>query len=352
MPGNMAAHKTAKMVMASAERLMEVRHCWRKSSRMAEINVPAWPIPTQKTKFVMSKAQPTLLLRPQTPMPLAMSQVIIPPRFNKAVKAMPKQIHQPLPGLPSSGRAISSVMSWSAGFPFTHRGGCRTSASAPPMVTDLGVNVTVLMRSLRLLRVADLFQISDIRTCSQVFQHLVMTLRPAQLRGLAVGVFQISKHDGFRGASLLASRLDFAIHQLSLALQRNVLGKLDSLHAQAALFHHAPGAHNHIRVQNQAAQRAIHVEIEGVVFGVVVPVEAPHLVRAVVGAVARADAAVVDLLVNAFRTGSSGKHRAHRLARSIGAMLAHHGLVDGHRIFGRAAVVAINTNPMHDADAL
>ena len=33
------------------------------------ISVPAWPIPIQKTKFVMSQAQATGLLLPQTPMP-------------------------------------------------------------------------------------------------------------------------------------------------------------------------------------------------------------------------------------------------------------------------------------------
>ena len=37
---------------------------------MAEISVPAWPIPIQKTKFVMSHAQPTGWLLPQTPMPV------------------------------------------------------------------------------------------------------------------------------------------------------------------------------------------------------------------------------------------------------------------------------------------
>ena len=70
MAGNMPAHMTAKMVIASAERLMEVLHCWRNNSRMAEIRVPACPIPTQNTKFVMSKAQPTLLLSPHIPTPL------------------------------------------------------------------------------------------------------------------------------------------------------------------------------------------------------------------------------------------------------------------------------------------
>jgi len=60
---------TAKMVIASADRLIDVRQRWRKSSRIAEISVPAWPMPTQKTKLVMSKAQPTVRLRPQTPIP-------------------------------------------------------------------------------------------------------------------------------------------------------------------------------------------------------------------------------------------------------------------------------------------
>ncbi len=38
---------------------------------MAEISVPAWPIPIQKTKLVMSNAQPTVLLSPQVPIPVA-----------------------------------------------------------------------------------------------------------------------------------------------------------------------------------------------------------------------------------------------------------------------------------------
>ena len=54
MSGNSPAQHTAKIVMPSAARAIEVRHCWRSRSRMAEMRVPAWPIPTQKTKFVMS----------------------------------------------------------------------------------------------------------------------------------------------------------------------------------------------------------------------------------------------------------------------------------------------------------
>ncbi len=39
--GNTAAHMTAKIVMASAKRLIDMRHFCRKSSRIAEISVPA-----------------------------------------------------------------------------------------------------------------------------------------------------------------------------------------------------------------------------------------------------------------------------------------------------------------------
>ncbi len=70
MPGKIPAQITAKMVMASAKRLMLVRHFWRSRKRMAEISVPAWPMPTQNTKFTMAQPQPTGLFSPQTPTPL------------------------------------------------------------------------------------------------------------------------------------------------------------------------------------------------------------------------------------------------------------------------------------------
>ena len=61
----MPAHITANSVIASAERLIDVRHFCRNRNKIAEISVPAWPIPIQNTKFVMSHAQPTgLLLSP------------------------------------------------------------------------------------------------------------------------------------------------------------------------------------------------------------------------------------------------------------------------------------------------
>ena len=68
--GNSAAFATAKRVIASAKRLIEVRHSCRISSKMAEISVPAWPIPIHQTKLMMAKPQPTGMLIPKMPTPL------------------------------------------------------------------------------------------------------------------------------------------------------------------------------------------------------------------------------------------------------------------------------------------
>ena len=71
MSGNSAAHSTAKIVIASAERFTAVRQRWRNRKSTAEMSVPAWPMPTQNTKFVMSNAQPTVRFRPHVPIPMA-----------------------------------------------------------------------------------------------------------------------------------------------------------------------------------------------------------------------------------------------------------------------------------------
>src|SRR6266496_1417058 len=70
IPGKIAAQITAKSVIASAERLIDVRHFCRSRNRMAEISVPACPIPIQKTKFVIPQAQPTGMLFPHVPTPV------------------------------------------------------------------------------------------------------------------------------------------------------------------------------------------------------------------------------------------------------------------------------------------
>ena len=53
MIGNSPAVITANTVIASAKREIAGRQRARNSSRMAEISVPEWAIPTQNTNVVM-----------------------------------------------------------------------------------------------------------------------------------------------------------------------------------------------------------------------------------------------------------------------------------------------------------
>src|SRR5262249_16895809 len=71
MIGKMAAQATAKSVIASAERLIDVRQSCLNSRRIAEISVPAWPMPIHQTKLMIGNAQPTGMFVPQMPMALA-----------------------------------------------------------------------------------------------------------------------------------------------------------------------------------------------------------------------------------------------------------------------------------------
>src|SRR5262249_33476928 len=84
---------------------------------------------------------------------------------------------------------------------------------------------------------------------------------------------------------------------------------------------------------------------------VIEEVEAPHLERAVVQAVARADAAVVGHVVQAFRAVAGRADRADLLAGRVLALLARHRLRDRLRLLGLAAEVAIDADPVHLARA-
>src|SRR5215467_4820178 len=55
--GNIAPIISANAVMTSAQRVTGRRHCASTRRRIAEISVPAWLMPIQKMKLVMSNAQ-------------------------------------------------------------------------------------------------------------------------------------------------------------------------------------------------------------------------------------------------------------------------------------------------------
>ncbi len=86
---------TAKIVIASAKRLIDMRHFWRKSSRMAEMSVPAWPMPIHQTKLMMSKPQPTGMLMPHSPTPFTRTAVRANRNICTTAKASRKPISQP-----------------------------------------------------------------------------------------------------------------------------------------------------------------------------------------------------------------------------------------------------------------
>ena len=72
----MPAQATAKSVIASAKRLIDVRQSCLSSSRIAEMSVPAWPIPIHQTKLMIAKPQPIGTLTPQMPVPFSSSHVM------------------------------------------------------------------------------------------------------------------------------------------------------------------------------------------------------------------------------------------------------------------------------------
>src|SRR6476661_5458879 len=267
---------------------------------------------------------------------------------------MAKQIHQPFPGRASSGLAMSSVICCKVGLPSTQMGGASTWAVGSAAVAfPLTVTMLVLIGgSLRGLQgITNLFQVPYIWPRSHIVQHAVIAPASLHLGNAAVWIFKIAEYDCLRRAGLLARGLYLAIGQFAFSLQRNILGQLDPLYAHAAFFHHAARTHRDIWVQNHAPERALHVEIELRIFRVVVPIEAAHLVRAIIRTVARANAAVVNLLVEPLRTGAGGQHRTDCLAWRVLAMLAHHRLVNALGIVFCPAVIAVNADPVHDAGA-
>ena len=164
-----------------------------------------------------------------------------------------------------------------------------------------------------------------------------------QLAHLRVRVVEIAEDDGFGGAGLLAGREHLAVADPAI-LQAGVdAGALDPLHAIGALLHDAARAHRHVRVEG-------HLLRVGVVRRVREEVEPADLVRAVVRAVPRADAPVVDHLVEALVAVDGRVDGAHVLAGRIFAVHAHQRLEDDAGVPGIVAgEVAVDAQPVHFA---
>ena len=86
----MPAQATANSVIASANRLIDVRHSCLSSSRIAEISVPAWPMPIHQTKLTIAKPHITGRRMPQIPTPRKSKYVTATNRTFVIKKPRPK----------------------------------------------------------------------------------------------------------------------------------------------------------------------------------------------------------------------------------------------------------------------
>ena len=82
--------------MASANRLMELRQPCLNNSRIAEISVPAWPIPIHQTKLMMANPQATGCVIAQMPTPFRNSQVTATSSIVAPPPATVKSANQPI----------------------------------------------------------------------------------------------------------------------------------------------------------------------------------------------------------------------------------------------------------------
>src|SRR5262245_38795869 len=76
-------------------------------------------------------------------------------------------------------------------------------------------------------------------------------------------------------------------------------------------------------------------------------VEEPHIVRARIRAIPRADAAVVDLCIQPLVRMVAGVGRTHRLARGGVTLLTQHGPELQPRVRKLALPIAFHANPVH-----
>ena len=123
------------------------------------------------------------------------------------------------------------------------------------------------------------------------------------------------------------------------------LGRADPLDAVGALLHHPAAAHRDVRIASELVALGLEVGIEK-------EVEPADLVRAIVGAVPGADAAVVDHGVDAFRRVHGRPHGTDLLARGVFTMLAGHRLEVGAGRGQVALEVGVDPEPLHVAPDL
>src|ERR1700724_1803441 len=167
-------------------RLIEVRQFWRSSSKIAEIRVPAWPMPIHQTKLMIAKPQPLGMLTPQMPTPFQNSQVT-------AVRNIPSTISD----TPNAAYHQRGVRPWTIAVTFAVivpgvcRGSSTTSSASgigggasPPALRRARSRVAMLGRPLGVgaargdselrVRIRDARQVGGARPGVEVGEHAVV----------------------------------------------------------------------------------------------------------------------------------------------------------------------------------
>jgi hypothetical protein len=192
------------------------------------------------------------------------------------------------------------------------------------------------------MRVAHPREVGGARHGVELLEQGVVEHRALGLADAARLVGQVAEHDRLGRAGALAGRDDLAVADAAALVVGVDAGAGDALRAVGALLHHAAAAHGDVGVVRQRQLGGVGREL-----GVLQVVEAAHLVGAVVGAVAGADAAVVDHHVQALAVVDRRGDRADRLARRLLAVLAGHRHVEEVGVVEPAAVVGVDADPVH-----
>ena len=114
----------------------------------------------------------------------------------------------------------------------------------------------------------------------------------------------------------------------------------DALHAIRALFHNAAAADADVRIAHHLVLRRVPVLEEQ-------EIKPPDFIRTVVRAVARAHAAVVNHVIQAFGAMDRRSDRAHQFARRIFTVHTRNRLKVGFGIIAVALVIRIHPQPVH-----
>src|SRR4029434_1587143 len=156
--------------------------------------------------------------------------------------------------------------------------------------------------------------------------------------GLAI--VNIAKHDRLGRTGGLTCGLDFTVADRTIFLFRVYLRDIDALHTVGAFFHDATAPHRDVGVSHRLQARRVKI-------GILEKVEPAHFVRAIVGAIAGADAAVVNHVVQHLMAMIGRTHRADQFAGGVLAVHTRHGLMISLRIFRASFIIAIDAQPMH-----